>query len=124
MLSMPSQVCRDQALISFRVQVLYMVDPIDEYCVQQLKDYDGKKLVCCTKEGLSFDETEEEKAAKEETKALFEPLTRLMKDILGDKVEKVRILVQLRDPDVIWSFWGAFPAKRKSQAEGGDQGPV
>ena len=66
-----------------------MVDPIDEYCVQQLKDYDGKKLVCCTKEGLSFDETAEEKAAKEETKALFEPLTRLMKDILGDKVEKV-----------------------------------
>ena len=71
-----------------------MVDPIDEYCVQQLKDYDGKKLICCTKEGLSFDETEDEKKAKEETKALFEPLTRLMKDILGDKVEKARSALQ------------------------------
>ena len=68
-----------------------MVDPIDEYCVQQLKDYDGKKLVCCTKEGLNFDQTEDEKKALEETKALFEPLCRLMKDILGDKVEKVRL---------------------------------
>lgn len=66
-----------------------MVDPIDEYCVQQLKEYDGKKLTCCTKEGLAFDETEEEKAKKEETKATFEPLCKLMKDILGDRVEKV-----------------------------------
>merc|ERR1719382_129810 len=40
-------------------EVLYMVDPIDEYCVQQLKEYDGKKLVSVTKEGLKFEETEE-----------------------------------------------------------------
>merc|ERR1712167_128401 len=41
-------------------EVLYMVDPIDEYCVQQLKEYDGKKLICATKEGLKMEETEEE----------------------------------------------------------------
>ena len=76
------------------MQVIFMVDPIDEYCVQQLKDYDGKKLVCCTKEGLEFDETDDEKKAKEETKALFEPLCRLMKDILGDKTEKVHSAVE------------------------------
>ena len=68
-----------------------MVDPIDEYAVQQLKEYDGKKLVCCTKEGLQLDETEEEKAKKEEVKSQFEALCRLMKDILGDKVEKVLV---------------------------------
>merc|ERR1719217_1826665 len=60
-------------------EVLYMVDPIDEYAVQQLKEYDGKKLVCCTKEGLKIEESEEEKKKHEEEKAAFESLCRLMK---------------------------------------------
>merc|ERR1711966_84306 len=60
------------------LEVLYMVDPIDEYAVQQLKEYDGKKLVCCTKEGLKLEETEEEKNKQEEIKAQFEALCRLM----------------------------------------------
>merc|ERR1719486_160018 len=63
----------------------FLVDPIDEYAVQQLKEYDGHKLVCCTKEGLALEETEDEKKKKEEVKAQFEALCRLMKDILGDK---------------------------------------
>ena len=71
------------------LEVLFLVDPIDEYVVQQLKEYDGKKLVSVTKEGLELDETEDEKKAKEERKAQFEPLCSVMKDILGDKVEKV-----------------------------------
>merc|ERR1712227_1018487 len=70
-------------------EVLYLVDPIDEYMVQQMKEYDGKKLISCTKEGLDMDETEDEKKAKEEEKSRFEPLCKLMKDVLGDKVEKV-----------------------------------
>lgn len=53
-----------------------MVDPIDEYAVQQLKEYDGKKLVSCTKEGLTFEDTEDEKKEKEELKSKFEPLCR------------------------------------------------
>merc|ERR1712146_488030 len=57
--------------------------------VQQLKEYDGKKLVCATKEGLELEETEYEKKAWEETKAAFEGLCKNMKDVLGDKVEKV-----------------------------------
>ena len=71
------------------LEVLFLVDPIDEYVVQQLKEYDGKKLVSVTKEGLELDETEDEKKAKEERKTQFEPLCSVMKDILGDKVEKV-----------------------------------
>merc|ERR1719453_420776 len=54
------------------LEVLYMCDPIDEYATQQLKEYDGKKLVCCTNEGLEIDETEDEKAEWEEKKAAFE----------------------------------------------------
>merc|ERR1711968_383032 len=71
------------------LEVLYMCDPIDEYATQQLKEYDGKKLVCCIKEGLEIDEIEDERAAWEEKKASFEELTKVMKDVLGDKVEKV-----------------------------------
>ncbi|CAI5527957.1 unnamed protein product [Closterium sp. Naga37s-1] len=78
-------------------EVLFMVDPIDEYAVQQLKEYDGKKLVSATKEGLKLEETEEEKKKLEETKAAFEPLCKLMKDILGDKVEKVQVSDRIVD---------------------------
>merc|ERR1711920_430966 len=78
-------------------EVLYMVDPIDEYAVQQLKEFDGKKLVCCTKEGLKLEESEEEKAQAEELKAAFESLCRLAKDILGDKVEKVLVSDRIVD---------------------------
>ncbi|CAK0890751.1 unnamed protein product, partial [Prorocentrum cordatum] len=69
------------------LKVLYMTDPIDEYSVQQLKEFDGKKLKSTTKEGLDL-EDEDEKKKLEELKAEFEPLTKLMKEVLGDKVEK------------------------------------
>jgi molecular chaperone HtpG len=70
-------------------EVLFMTDPIDEYAVQQLKDYDDKKLVSATKEGLELDQTDDEKKAAEEEKASFESLTKKIKEVLGDKVEKV-----------------------------------
>jgi len=70
-------------------EVVYMVEPIDEYCVQQLKEFDGKPLVCVTKEGLELPEDEEEKKKLEEDKAKYENLCKVMKDILDKKVEKV-----------------------------------
>ena len=73
------------------IEVLFMVDPIDEYAVQQLKEYDAKRLVCCTKEGLKFDESEDERKAREELASSFEPLCKSMKDVLGDRVEKVLV---------------------------------
>jgi len=72
-------------------EVLYMTDPIDEYAMQQLKEFDGKKMNNITKEGLKLDETEDEKKKSEELKAQFEPLCKTIKEILGDKVEKVVI---------------------------------
>jgi molecular chaperone HtpG len=77
------------------LEVLYLTDPIDEYMVQQLKDYDGKKLVSCTKEGLELDNTDDEKKKQEELKAKFEPLCKLIKDVLGDKIEKVVVSTRI-----------------------------
>jgi len=78
-------------------EVLYMVDPIDEYAVQQLKEFDGKKLLAATKEGLDIEEDEDEKNAFEEAKAKCEGLCKLMKEVLDDKVEKVVVSNRLAD---------------------------
>merc|ERR1711923_456138 len=71
------------------LEVIYMAEPIDEYVVQQLKEFDGKNLVSVTKEGLELPEDEEEKKKREADKEKFEPLCKVMKDILDKKVEKV-----------------------------------
>merc|ERR1719359_283895 len=78
------------------IEVLYMVDPVDEYAVQQLKEFDGKKLKSVTKEGFDLDD-EDEKKKMEELKAEFEPLCKLMKEVLGDKTEKVMVSSRVVD---------------------------
>merc|ERR1712048_915851 len=80
-----------EALKKRDLEVLFLVDPIDEYAIQQLKDYQGKTLACATKEGLDLGLTEEEKKKAEEEKAAFSALCKNVKDILGSKVEKVVI---------------------------------
>jgi molecular chaperone HtpG len=72
-------------------EIIYMTEPIDEYCVQQLKEFDGKKLVSVTKEGLELPEDDAEKKKREEDKEKFEPLCKVMKDILDKKIEKVLV---------------------------------
>ncbi|EES11741.1 hypothetical protein BDA96_06G005600 [Sorghum bicolor] len=79
-------------------EVLFMVDAIDEYAVGQLKEYDGKKLVSATKEGLKLDDDDEEaKKRREERKKQFEDLCKVIKDILGDRVEKVVVSDRIVD---------------------------
>ncbi|XP_072356442.1 heat shock protein HSP 90-beta-like [Scyliorhinus torazame] len=72
-------------------EVVYMTEPIDEYCVQQLKEFDGKQLVSVTKEGLELPEDDEEKKKREEDRAKYDNLCKLMKEILDKKVEKVTV---------------------------------
>merc|ERR1712232_567020 len=78
-------------------EVIYMIDPIDEYAVQQLKEFDGKKLISATKEGLDMAEDDEEKKKFDEAKGKTESLCKLMKEVLDDKVEKVVVSNRLAD---------------------------
>jgi len=98
-----------------------MSEPIDEYSIQQVKEFEGKKLKCCTKEGLELEETEEEKKAFEEEKTAYEGLCKLIKEVLGDKVEKVVISNRISDsPCVLVTGeygWSAYMEKiMKAQA--------
>lgn len=79
------------------IEVLYMVDPIDEYCIQQLKEFEGKQLKCCSKEGLELEETEDEKKAVEDLKQAYEPVCKKIKEILDTKVEKVVVGFRMED---------------------------
>lgn len=82
-------------------EVLFMVEPIDEYCVQQLKVFDGKKLVCASKEGMELEESEDEKKTREDEKKACEALCTVIKEHLGDKVEKVVVSERLSDSPCI-----------------------
>jgi len=85
-----------ERLVKKGYEVLYMIEPIDEYCVQQLKEYDGKKLVAVTKEGLALPEDEEEQKKLEEDKAKYEKMCEKVKEILGEsRVEKVIVSTRL-----------------------------
>ncbi|KFB48798.1 heat shock protein 82 [Anopheles sinensis] len=78
-------------------EVIYMTEAIDEYVIQQLKEYKGKQLVCVTKEGLELPEDEAEKKKREEDKAKFENLCKVIKTVLENKVEKVVVSNRLVD---------------------------
>ena len=86
-----------QGVVSRGLEVLFMTEPIDEYCVQQLSEFDGKKLVCITKEGLELPENDEEKKSFDEINKDYEPVCSKIKELLGDQIERVYVSNRLVD---------------------------
>merc|ERR1712048_483654 len=81
------------------LEVLFLVEPIDEYAVQNLTEFDGKRLMSVTKEGLKFGGDEDELDAKREKyyKEKFDKLTTFLKDTYGKTVEKIAISNRLQN---------------------------
>merc|ERR1711976_311503 len=96
-----------ETLVKKGYEVLYLVDPIDEYVIQQLKEFEEKKLRNCSKEGLDLEDDEDAKKM-EEQKAAFEGLCTLVKEVLGDKVEKVMVGNRMSESPciLVTSEWG------------------
>jgi len=90
------------------LEVLYLIDPIDEYVIQQLKEYDEKKLKNCSKEGLELEDDEDTKKKLEEQKASYEGLCTLIKEVLGDKIEKCLVGTRMDESPcvLVTSEWG------------------
>jgi len=86
-----------EALKKRGFEVLYMTDPIDEYAIQQLKEYEDKKLVSATKEGLDLELSEDEQKEQDLEKEQYERFCTKIKEILGDRVEKVVVGYRIID---------------------------
>ncbi|XP_077868267.1 endoplasmin-like [Saccoglossus kowalevskii] len=87
-----------ERLLKKGYEVLYLIEPVDEYCIQSLPEFDGKKFQNVAKEGLKLDESESAKERFEEIEKEYEPLMKWMKDAaLTDKIKEAVISKRLTD---------------------------
>merc|ERR1719247_2672549 len=110
-----------EKLLSKDIEIIFMTDSVDEYTVQHLTEFEGKRLINASREGLKLEEGDIEKKREEKYKEMFKPLLDFAKDTLGKKVEKVSISKHLvQSPVVVLSAdygWTAQMEKvMKSQA--------
>merc|ERR1719324_1233803 len=110
-----------EKLLSMDIEIIFMTDSVDEYTVQHLTEFEGKRLINASREGLKLEEGDKEKKREEKYKEMFKPLLDFAKDTLGKKVEKVSISKHLvQSPVVVLSAdygWTAQMEKvMKSQA--------
>lgn len=78
-------------------EVLYLTEPVDEYAISALPDFDGKKFQNVAKEGFQLDEGEKAKEIQEQLQATFEPLLKWLNDILKDQISKAQVSERLTD---------------------------
>merc|ERR1711912_101284 len=110
-----------EKLLAKDIEIIFMTDSVDEYTVQHLTEFEGKRLINASREGLKLEEGDVEKKREEQYKEMFKPILEFMKETLGKKVEKVAISKHLvQSPVVVLSAdygWTAQMEKvMKSQA--------
>merc|ERR1719238_2574210 len=110
-----------EKLLAKDIEIIFMTDSVDEYTVQHLTEFEGKRLINASREGLKLEEGDKDKKREEKYKEMFKPLLDFAKDTLGKKVEKVQISKHLvQSPVVVLSAdygWTAQMEKvMKSQA--------
>ncbi|HEX2612623.1 MAG TPA: molecular chaperone HtpG [Fibrobacteria bacterium] len=80
------------------IEVLYLVDPIDEWVTQALSEFDGKKLVHAAKGALDLGElSKEEKAHEEEAKGAYATLAADIAAKLPEVLKEVRVTSRLSE---------------------------
>lgn len=81
------------------IEVLLLSDRIDEWLMSHLMEHEGKQLQDVTKGSLDLGdlEGEEEKQEQEKIEEDFKELVERIKDVVGEKVEEVRITHRLTD---------------------------
>lgn len=86
-----------ERLLKKGYEVLYLIEPVDEYCIQSLPEFEGKKFQNVAKEGLKIgDESEKQKKKLEALESTYEPLLKWLKeDALKDLIEKAAISQRL-----------------------------
>merc|ERR1712216_905562 len=110
-----------ESLLAKDIEIIFMTDSIDEYAVQHLTEYEGKRLINATREGLKLDESDKEKKRVDKYGEIFKPLIDYLKETLGKRVEKVTISQHLVSSPVLVASadygWAAQMEKvMKSQA--------
>merc|ERR1719506_2611293 len=90
-----------EKLLAKDIEIIFMTDSVDEYTVQHLTEFEGKRLINASREGLKLEEGDKEKKREEQYKEMFKPLIDFTKDILGKKVEKVSISKHLVQSPVV-----------------------
>merc|ERR1719324_1355608 len=110
-----------EKLLAKDIEIIFMTDSVDEYTVQHLTEFEGKRLINASREGLKLEEGDKEKKREDLYKEQFKPLLDYIKEVVGKKVEKVQISKHLvNSPVVVLSAdygWTAQMEKvMKSQA--------
>lgn len=111
-----------ERLLKKGYEVLYLTEPVDEYCIQAMPEYEGKKFQNVAKEGLKLDDGEKSEEAHKQMEELFKPLTDWLKEKgLKDKIEKAVVSQRLtKSPSALvasaWGWSGNMERIMKSQA--------